>query len=174
MAEYRPARAIVEPLGSHHDRVTFSCGVPELDRYLHRQAGQDARRLVAAPFVLVMRDGGVGGYYTLAATSVQLTDLPADIARRLPRYPQVPAFLIGRLAVDRRYRGQGWGRSLLGDALLRCARSEIPAFAVVVDAIDENATRFYERESFLPLPGTANRLFRPLRDIAAAAAETGH
>ncbi len=114
-----------------------------------------------------MPGGNVGGYYTLSAASIHLSDFPPETARRLPRYPQVPAFLLGRLGVDQRYRGQGWGRFLLADALLRCVRSEVPGFAVVVDAIDENARRFYEREGFFPLRNTANRLFRPLGDIAA-------
>lgn len=114
-----------------------------------------------------MPDGRIGGYYTLSATSVRLTDLPIDTARRLPRYPQLPAFLLGRLAVDQRYQSQGWGRFLLVDALGRCIRSEIPGFAIVVDAIDENACRFYQRESFLALPHTPNRLFRRISDLAA-------
>ena len=170
-ADDRPAHSAVQPLGPHHDRTAFSCGSPELDQYLHRQAGQDARRLVAAPFVLIMPDGRIGGYYTLSAASVQLQDLPADTVRRLPRCPQLPAFLLGRLAVDRRYQGHGWGRFLLVDALRRCLRSEIPGFAVVVDAIDENARRFYRRESFLSLPHTPNRLFRRISDLAALEGE---
>lgn len=167
MAEEPPAQPVVEPLGPHHDRVAFSCGVPELDRYLHRQARQDARRLIAAPFVLAAPAGLIVGYYTLSATSVQLTDLPMDTVRRLPRYPLVPAFLLGRLAVDRRYQGRGWGRFLLADALRRCVRSEIPGFAVVVEALDQNAGSFYRRESFLSLPHTPNRLFRRMSDLAA-------
>ncbi len=167
MADAPPARPLVEPLGAHHDRTAFSCGVQALDAYLQRQAGQDARRLIAAPFVLVMPGGTIGGYYTLAATAISLSHLPPDTARRLPRYPVVPAFLIGRLAVDRRYQGQGWGRFLLADALRRCIDSGIAGFAVVVDAKDDNARRFYERESFLPLPETPNRLFRRLSDITS-------
>jgi GNAT superfamily N-acetyltransferase len=166
VADAPPARPFVEPLGAHHDRAAFSCGVQALDAYFQRQAGQDARRLIAAPFVLMMPGGTIGGYYTLAATAVLLSDLPADMVRRLPRYPVVPAFLIGRLAIDQRHQGQGWGRFLLADALRRCVDSEIPGFAVVVDAKDDNARRFYERESFLPLPETPNRLFRRLADIA--------
>ncbi len=115
--------------------------------------------------------GDIGGYYTLSASSIRPAELPEQTVRRLPRYPQVPAFLLGRLAVDRRYQGQGWGRFLLVDALYRCARSEIPGFAILVDAIDENARRFYERESFLLLPHTANRLFRPVADVATAVRE---
>lgn len=120
---------------------------------------------MAAPFVLVLPDGTIGGYYTLSATGVTLTDLPAQITRKLPRYPLVPATLLGRLAVDRRYRGKGYGRYLLADALFRSVSSEIASFAVIVDAKDENARRFYERESFLPFPDQPMKLFRPMADI---------
>lgn len=155
----------VEPLGSHHDRASFDSGVEPLDRYLRSQASQDARKNMAAPFVLVLPDGAVGGYYTLSATAVKLADLPDQTVRRLPRYPLVPATLLGRLAVDRRFQGKGYGRFLLADALYRVARNEIASFAVVVDAKDEAARRFYERESFLPFADQSMKLFRPVADI---------
>jgi GNAT superfamily N-acetyltransferase len=120
---------------------------------------------MAAPFVLVLPDGAIGGYYTLSSTAVKLTELPNDVARRLPRYPLVPATLLGRLAVDNRVQGRGYGRFLLADALLRAVRSEIASFAVVVDAKDDAARRFYERESFLPFPDQPMKLFRPMADI---------
>jgi GNAT superfamily N-acetyltransferase len=114
----------------------------------------------------VLPDGAVGGYYTLSATALNVTEFPADITRRLPRYPLIPATLIGRLAVDLRCHGKGYGRWLLADALYRAWRSEIASFAVVVDAKDEGARRFYERESFLPFPDQPFKLFRPMADIA--------
>lgn len=120
---------------------------------------------MAAPFVLVLHDSTIAGYYTLSSTSVQIAELPMQTARKLPRYPLVPATLLGRLAIDRRQQGKGYGRFLLGDALYRASRSEIASFAVVVDAKDENARRFYERESFLSLPDQPMKLFRPMADI---------
>jgi GNAT superfamily N-acetyltransferase len=156
----------VEPLGPQHDRDAFNSGVEPLDRYFRQQAGQEARRNIAAPFVLVLPDGAVGGYYTLSSTALMLTELPREITRRLPRYPLVPATLLGRLAVDLRYRGRGYGRFLLADALHRAVRSQIASFAVVVDAKDDAVRRFYERESFLPLPDQPRKLFRPMADIA--------
>jgi GNAT superfamily N-acetyltransferase len=130
------------------------------------QAGQDARKNMAAPFVLVLPDGAIGGTYTLSSTAVKLAELPNNVTRRLPRYPFVPATLLGRLAVDRRLQGQGYGRFLLADALLRAVRSEIASFAVIVDAKDDAARRFYQRESFLPLPEKPMKLFRPMADLA--------
>jgi GNAT superfamily N-acetyltransferase len=157
----------VEPLGAPHDRASFSCGVEPLDRYFHGQASQDARKHIAAPFVLVLPDGKIAGYYTLSSTAIQAPDLPPDISRKLPRYPLIPAILLGRLAVNQRHRGLGFGRFLLADALFRSVTSEIASFAVVVDARDETARRFYERESFLAFPEQPMKLFRPMADIAA-------
>lgn len=156
----------VEALNPRHDRNSFESGAEALDRYLRSQAAQDARKNIAAPFVLARPDGAIIGYYTLSATAVRLSDLPQQTTRKLPKYPLVPATLLGRLAVDRRHRGKGHGRFLLADALFRSVRSEIASFAVIVDAKDENARRFYERECFLPFPDRSMTLFRPMADIA--------
>ena len=158
--------ARVEALAARHDRGPFASGVEALDRYLRTQASQDARKNIAAPFVLVLSDGSIGGFYTLSATSLWLAELPEAIVRRLPRYPLIPATLLGRLAVDRQLQGQGCGRFLLADALHRAVRSEIAAFAVIADAKDENARQFYARESFLALPDQPMKLFRPMADLA--------
>jgi len=125
------------------------------------------RRHLATPFVIVMPDDTIGGFYTLLSTALRLTELPEDTTKRLPRYPLVPATLIGRLALDRRFHGQGWGSFLLLDALHRCATSDLASFAVVVDAIDDAALSFYLHASFLPLPDSPYRLFRRMSDIEA-------
>lgn len=156
----------VEVLGPQHDRASFESGAEPLDRYFRVQAGQDARKNMAAPFVLVLPDGTIAGYYTLSSTAVNVGDWPAQTVRKLPRYPLIPATLLGRLAVDRRHQGNGYGRFLLADALFRAVRSEIASFAVIVDAKDETARTFYERESFLPFPDQPMKLFRPMADIA--------
>ena len=155
----------VEPLAPCHDRSGFECGSEPLDRYFRTQAGQDARKNMAAPFVLLPPDQTIAGYYTLSSASVKLAELPPQIVRKLPRYPLAPATLLGRLAVDRRQQGKGYGRFLLADALFRAIRSEIVSVAVIVEAKDDNARRFYERESFLPLLGQPRKLFRPMADI---------
>ena len=161
---------LIEPLGRKHDRSAFSCGDPSLDHYLKEMAGQDARRLVAAPFVAVAANDPrpILGYYTLSAFGVDPGSLPAAVARKLPAYPLMPATLLGRLAVDQRYRGQGIGEFLLLDALHRSyvQSSQIAAIAVIVDAIDDRAARFYRHFNFIPLPDRPDRLFLPMKTIA--------
>ncbi len=161
----------IEPLGPGHDRSAFSCGVPALDRYLREQAGQDARRRVAAPFVASNDRMRVLGFYTLSATSIELTEVPAALADKLPRYPRLTAALLGRLATDLSARGVGLGRFLLIDAITRAVRSEIASFALVLDAKDETAASFYKRESFIRLPGTPIRFLRRMDDLAALVGE---
>jgi GNAT superfamily N-acetyltransferase len=157
----------IELLRAQNDRSGFICGKDSLDQYFQRQVTQDARRHLATPFVMVMPDGAIGRFYTLSITALRLGDLPGDVARRLPRYPLVPATLIGRLAIDRRYHGQGWGSFLFLDALYRCSRSDVASFAVIVDALDDEARDFYVHHSFLPFPDLPYRLFRRMSDIDA-------
>lgn len=88
-----------------------------------------------------------------------------EVIRKLPRYPTVPTTLLGRLAIDHRYKGKGAGRHLLMDALRRSMRSEIASFAVVVDAKDEGARDFYRRDGFMPFQETPMRLFLPMATI---------
>ena len=157
--EYR-----VEPLKDSHDRIAFHSGSPELDHYFHHQAGQDARRKVAAPFVLVDTSGSsdaIVGYYTLSAYSVKLGELPQAVAKKLPRYPLLPATLLGRLAIASAYRGQKLGRLLLMDALYRSWRNtaEVASVGVVVEALDDAARAFYLHHEFVHLQDHPNSLF---------------
>jgi ribosomal protein S18 acetylase RimI-like enzyme len=155
----------VDALRKQHDRSGFSCGVEPLDRYLREQARQDARRRVAAPFVLCEgQNNAVLGYDTLSALSVDVGAWPEEVAKKLPRYPFVPATLIGRLAVDIRLRGRGAGEHLLMDALRRAlaASRDVASVAVVVDAKDDAAVPFYRRYGFITFPDQPNKLFLPL------------
>jgi GNAT superfamily N-acetyltransferase len=156
----------IQPLGERHNRAAFSCGVDALDRYFRTQAGQEGRKRVASCFVLTAADGMVAGYYTLSATSIALLDLPPPLAKRLPRYPVVPATLMGRLAVHRNLHGQGLGELLLFDAFARTLDSEIASYAFVVDAKDDAAQAFYQHYRFQPLAGGGRRLFLPVAEIA--------
>ena len=152
-------------LADTHDRTAFSCGVPALDRYFHHQVSQDMRRRVTSCFVAVAPDGRVAGFYTLASSSVALSDLPAALAKKLPRYPLVPAVRMGRLAVAVAHHGIGLGAALLANALQRASQSDIAAYALVVDAKDAQAATFYAHHGLQALPDAERTLFMPLASV---------
>ena len=159
----------VAPLAKSHDRSAFACGSDALDRYLQQQARQDAEKRVAAPFVLVAPPAStVLGYYTLSASIITADELPAELSKKLPRYPQLPVTLLGRLAVDQGQKGKGLGEFLLMDALHRSldAADRIAAMAVVVDAKDAAAEAFYKHFDFRPLQQQPTRLFLPMKIVA--------
>ncbi|KAF0101589.1 MAG: N-acetyltransferase GCN5 [bacterium] len=158
----------VAPLDAVHDRTRFNSGSDPLDRYLREQVTQDIRRRVAACFVALADSQRIAGYYTLASASLLLGDLPADIGRKLPRYPSVPAVRMGRLAVDQAFMGRGLGGALLADALDRAAWSEIAAYALMVDAKDDKAAAFYRHHGFIALPDSPWTLFLPLATVPAS------
>jgi GNAT superfamily N-acetyltransferase len=159
-AEYR-----IEPLGSHHDRSPFSCGVSELDNYLQRQAGQDMKRNLAAVFVLTADSASVAGYYTLSAHSILAAELPPERSKKLPHFP-LPVTLLGRMAVAQSLHGLGLGEFLLLHALERAWRGsrQVASWAVVVDA-KAGARDFYLKHDFMPLPNQPDRLFLPMKTI---------
>lgn len=157
----------VVPLDKDYDRTTFSCGSDPLDRYFQQQVMQEIRRRVTACFVALTSDQSIAGYYTIAATSVPLVGLPPSTAKKLPRYPLVPAVRMGRLAVDQKFKGQGLGGALLADALNRAFVSDIVAYAMLVDAKDAEAAAFYQHHGFIPLPDSPLSLFLPLATASA-------
>jgi ribosomal protein S18 acetylase RimI-like enzyme len=152
----------ITALEKEHDRSGFNCGGASLDRYLKEQAAQDMRRRFAICYVALTETKRVAGYYTLSSADLSLNDLPEEMARKLPRYPNVPAVLLGRLAVDREFQGQRLGPALLVDAIKRTKRSEIASFGLLVDALDERAKSFYQHHGFVPLPDSPLKLFLPL------------
>lgn len=160
----------VEPLQKSHGLGAFSCGHVALDRYLQHQARQDAHSQVAAVFVAVKPPNSkVLGFYSLSASSIGAADLPPEWAKKLPRYPHLPVTLLGRLAIDQSSKGQGFGQFLLLDALHRSlqAAAAIAAMAVVVHAKDAAAASFYERFGFMQLSASEDRMFLPMKTVAA-------
>jgi len=125
-----------------HDRSSFSCGVVALDAYLQRQAAQDMEKHAAVAYVGVLEPPAIAGFYTLSQFSIDFVKLPDSLAKRLPRYPVLPATLLGRLAVAGALRGRGLGETLLMDALLRSLThsAQIASVGVIVDAKDEMCT----------------------------------
>lgn len=155
---------VCEPLGKQHDRKRFDCGAPVLNDYLAKIASQDVKRKAAAVFVLSPQSEPtrIAGFYSLCSTSIELSAVPTNLAKQLPRYPEVPAILIGRLARDLSFPGVG--ALLVSDALTRCVRvaREIAASVILVDSKDETAARFYAKFGFLSLPKLKHRMFLPM------------
>lgn len=156
----------IEVLASQHDRHGFFCGNGALDRYFAERVTQDIRRRVAACYVALENESNrIAGFYTLSAADIPLTDIPEAMAKRLPRYPSIPVARLGRLAVDKDFQGRRIGGSLLWDALMRAARSEIAVFAMVVDAKNEDAVNFYRHHGFVTFGSLPNQMILPLSQI---------
>lgn len=144
---------IVCPLGNH-DKTSFSCGEDAIDEWFRKQAGQDVKRGYSSVFVAVTeeRSEKVIGFYSLSAASVNLSKLPEEYVKWLPRYPEIPAVRLGRLAVHKNFQGNGMGRILLFNGLKRCCTSDIAWAFFLVDCKNQGVRTFYRKfyfESFL-------------------------
>jgi len=158
---------ITVPLDSSHNKENFDCGKPLLDDYLHKQAKQDVKRRLSACFVLPDQNE-IKGYYTLSTASVERRLLPQEIIKKLPpSYNDLPTILLGRLAVSKSYQGQGLGEMMLMDALKRSyfISGQVGSMAVIVDPLDEEAVKFYEKYDFILLPDSG-KMFLPMATIA--------
>ena len=168
--EARKPKFRVEPFDRRkHDRTAFSCGVDALDSYLKKQANQDLEKRVAAVFILTADDKTIAGFYTLSQYRIDAGHLPDNVTKklRLPKYPELPATLLGRLAVSESFKGQKLGEILLMSALKRALEQSksVASMAVVVDAKDKNARAFYRKYGFIEMPGHYNRLFLPMATV---------
>lgn len=157
-----------ELLDKHHDRSSFDCGIDELNKYIRMQARQEADRNVSSTYIMIgNKTSEIAGYYSLSAFSINAGELPEDLLKKMPRYPQLPATLLGRLAVNLPFQGKGYGQILLMDALDRVCKNskQIGSIALVVDAIDEKAKAFYQHFQFIPLIQYPKKLFLPIAKI---------
>lgn len=156
-------------LDKSHKRDEFNCGIPLLDNYLRKQALQEIKRKLSACFVITEpKSGLLIGYYTLSNNSIPQNFIPQNIQKKLPTsYTSIPTTLIGRLAVDKRFQGKGFGKFLLIDALKRTyeVSQKIASFAVVVDPFDNKAESFYKNYVFIKLPDSG-KMFLPMKTIA--------
>ena len=150
----------IEPLDpARHRREEFDCGVSVLNEYLKTRARKDMDAGVAVCFVAVPESdpGRIAGFYTLSAATIVRTDLPDEkLLKKLPRYPDFPATLLGRIARSVEFKGQGLGDRLMSSALARClsGSAEVASWAVVADSKDGKAAGFYAEFGFEALPGT--------------------
>jgi ribosomal protein S18 acetylase RimI-like enzyme len=156
-------RFAIEALSSAHKRSDFTCGNDRIDSYFRETVSQDVRRKYAACFVA--RDvttNMAAGFYTLSSSNVPLNDVPEPMAKKLPRYPTVPAVLIGWLGRHSDYAGLGLGEALLFDAIKTVATAPIGAHAIFADAIDDRAASFYASFGFVPLVARPRTLHLPV------------
>ncbi|WP_159635035.1 GNAT family N-acetyltransferase [Sphingobacterium composti Ten et al. 2007 non Yoo et al. 2007] len=156
---------ISKVLEKNHNRKNFYCGIDELDNYLKQYANQDIKKRLAVCYVIANQNNGVIGYYTLSSNSIDLSDIPEDLAKSL-KYTEIPVVIIGRLAVHKDYQGNKLGQTLLIDALKRIVEisSLVGNHAVIVDPINESAEKFYAKLGFIPLK-SSKRMFLPLKTI---------
>lgn len=163
---------MIELLRKDHQKRTFSCGVAALDNYLQSLALQHAKSGVSRTFVLSNEDRHVLAYYSLSMGSLDKTQLPQSLQKRFPHHP-LPIVRLGRLAVDQTQQGNGYGKRLLVHALQKCYRvsKEIGLVAVVIDAKDEQARRFYLQYEFESLPDQPLTLWLPVTALRKLFAE---
>jgi GNAT superfamily N-acetyltransferase len=159
---------LTEPLDSKHNRNNFNCGKDLLNNYFWTQAKQDVKRKLSACFVLINNETGkISGYYTLSGSSISNDLIPESFKKKLPKsYLSVPTILLGRLAIDKGFQGKGIGKLLLIDSLKRCydTSKSVGTFAVIVDPLDKEAERFYEKYGFISLPDSG-KMFLSMKTI---------
>lgn len=152
---------------ARHRREAFRCESPELTEFIQKRARKEMDARTSACFVLIpLPDPGrIAGFYTLSAAEVSASLLPGQLVKRLPRYPEMPVTLLGRLARDEGFRGQGIGDRLMQDALARAlaGSGEVGSIGVITDPKDDRAAMFYREFGFQPLTG--GRLFLPMAEI---------
>jgi len=152
----------IVPFDKKYDHSGFDCGVPALNNYLRTQASQDIRNHYSVMFVALAADADkIVGFYTLSNASAPLNQIlgdPGDMQKKLPKYPNIPAIRLGRLAVDKSVQGLGIGKRLLADAVLQSLK--YPAWAVMlVDAKDTQASVFYKKHGFTAIDDDELSLF---------------
>jgi len=149
-----------------HVRSDFCCGKESLDNYIRQQASQDLKKRISTVFVLVdLPENKVLAYYTLSAYTVEIKALDETLAKQLPRYPLLPATLLGRLAVDKSQKGQGFGKLLLVDALKKSldASRQVASLAVIAEVLDGEALSFYLKYGFQQFKDQPMKVYCPMK-----------
>jgi GNAT superfamily N-acetyltransferase len=158
----------LEPLRRHHPRKDFRCGEAQVEDWLATKALQNQDKHLSITKVLLDAGGTLAGYYTLATGQVDFSDLPAEVAKGLPRRA-LPVAVLAWLGVAGSHQGQGLGRLLLAQALRDCyeAGRTFAFVAVILDSISDSAKAFYRRWDFEELPGHPYRLFLSAKRLEA-------
>jgi GNAT superfamily N-acetyltransferase len=165
-----------EPIAKKHDRDSFDCGEPALNEFLRRHARQSHDKGAAKTFLAISQLDGrtIFGFYSLCPASLEYARTPGVVRKGLARH-DVPAFRLGRLAVNRRFQGQGLGGQLILAAGRRCllAAAEVGGVALLIDAKDERAARWYSSYGAIPLVDAPLSLLLPLTTIRDALESSG-
>ena len=160
----------IRPLDATHKRAGFDCGTITLNDFLRKTAAQHRDKGLSNTFVLSDNESpaDILGFFTLSFLEVDVSILPTEHARRLPKSSRLPAAKLDRLAIDKRYQGKGYGSILLADAVKRVVGTIKESGGIVgffVDAKDERAKQFYLNFGFIPLQDTPLSLFLPLKTL---------
>ena len=149
---------------SSHDRSSFRCGNDRIDKYFREIVTQDVKRGYVKCFVAVeVETDRLAGFYTLTANGILLTEIPDELKKKMPRYPTVPVVLISWLGRHVDFKGQGLGDVLMFDAIKAIVTAVVGSHAIIVDAIDDDAMKFYRGYGFVSLsPDSPRRMFIPV------------
>jgi GNAT superfamily N-acetyltransferase len=163
-----PAGFRLELLRRYHPRKQFSSGQAKVDDWLRTKALQQQAKHLSATKVLLDSAGPIAGYYTLAISQVEFSDLPSEVSKQLPKR-LLPVAVLAWLGLSQNHQGQGLGKRLLAQALLDCyvAGQTFPFIAVVLDCVDDAAKRFFQSCDFAELPGRSNRLYLSMQRLEA-------
>jgi GNAT superfamily N-acetyltransferase len=163
-----PAGFRLEALSRAHPRRAFRSGVEAVDDWLATRALQHQEKHLSVTKALIDQTKGMAGYFTLATGQVDFSDLPADMARHLPRRT-LPVAILAWLGVSETHQGQGLGRLLLAQSLLDCheAGKTFAFIAVILDCINDESKSCYQKWDFRALPGSPYRLYLSTKQLQA-------
>ncbi|QQR56037.1 MAG: hypothetical protein IPG59_13600 [Candidatus Melainabacteria bacterium] len=178
----------IMPWTKEHDPTNFTSDLASIKKYIQEQAHRDVSSYTSSVFVLTeMGELIIRGYYSLSSISIVFSELPIRVQKRLPKYPQASAILLGRLGVDKEFslkiqKEQGFkprfGELLLADAQMRCLRNckDVGSALLAVDAetpsIEEQKSGakdplpFYSKYGFVSLSANPRRVIKTMRSIA--------
>lgn len=162
----------LERLRKSYPRKAFHSGQAEVDSWLTTKALQNQDKHLSGTKVLLDDAGAIAGFFTLATGQVDFSDLPSEVAKKLPRR-LLPAAVLAWLGVATDCQGQGLGRLLLAQALRDCyeAGQTFAFIAVILDCVDDHSKAFYQRFDFHELPGHPYRLFISFDQLEAMMTE---
>jgi GNAT superfamily N-acetyltransferase len=144
---YEPPQALTPD----HDLSSFSCGEPDLDAWFKRRASKNQISRASRTYVVTVA-GEVVAFYCIAVGSIAMAEANKSITRNMP--DPIPVMVLGRLAVDETYAGNGIGGGLIKDAVERTLQvSEVAGLAaLLVHAKHERAAGFYRKHGFKQSP----------------------